>query len=92
VSFLVAKSAQTTVRENCHAQTGPSCDGDAAGASKIRTWETIGWVAGGLGLAGVGVGILLSTRGAADDAKPTALLRVRSLGTGSVGLSWEGRF
>ncbi|MBI2390075.1 MAG: hypothetical protein HYV09_10840 [Deltaproteobacteria bacterium] len=90
VSFVLARSAQTDLESNCAAQKTPKCDTDLAGASRVRTWETIGWVSGGVALASLGVGIALTTRSSEPTNKTTAI--VTPLVGPTVGLSVEGRF
>ncbi len=90
VSFVLAKSAQSDVESNCSMQKTRACDTDLAGASRVRTWETVGWISGGLSLASIGVGIaILGSRGT-ESAKPTAM--VTPMVGSTMGLSFEGRF
>lgn len=88
-SFVMAKSAQSDVEASCAAQKTPKCDTDLAGTPRMRTWETVSWVSGGLALASIGIGIVLTTR----STEPTKTTAVVTPLIGSVmGLSFEGRF
>ncbi|MBI2389517.1 MAG: hypothetical protein HYV09_07965 [Deltaproteobacteria bacterium] len=89
-SFVLAKAAQSDLESNCAAQKTPKCDADLAGASRVRTWETIGWVSGGIALAAIGVGIALTTRSGEPTTKTTAI--VAPLVGPTLGFSVEGRF
>lgn len=89
VSFALASSAKSEVSDNCAAQHSVTCNLDEAGGSRVRTWETIGWVSGGLAVAAIGVGIVIHSRGGSTSTT-TALVRPQ---VGAVsGLMVEGRF
>ncbi len=75
VSFAVAMSSKDTVATNCGSQHSLTCDVDAAGGRSLRTWETLGWVSGGLTLASIGIGIVLHVRGQRSTPSHTALVR-----------------
>jgi hypothetical protein len=91
VSFVLAKSAQSDLEANCAAQKTRACDADAAGEPRMRTWETIGWISGGLALASIGAGIaILGMRQGEPSTKTTAI--VTPLVGSTMGLSLEGRF
>lgn len=86
-SFLLAKSAQGDLESNCASQKTLKCDTDAAGAPRVHTWETIGWVSGGLALAALGVGVGLTVR-SRDNKTATVTPMVGS----TMGLSIAGSF
>lgn len=88
-SFLLTKSAQSDLEANCTAQRTHTCDTDAAGAGKVRTWQTVGWVTGGLALASIGVGIVFGARSAPESHAATVTPVV---GSSTVGFSVAGRF
>lgn len=90
VAFVLAKSAQSDVEATCATQKTRTCDADLAGASRVRTWETIGWISGGVALAAIGVGVAVIGTREGEPAKPTAT--VTPLVGSTVGLSLEGRF
>jgi hypothetical protein len=85
--FMVG-SSRDDVRDACAAQTTPKCDTDAAGGSKVRRWEAVSYVSGGLGLVAAGIGIALVVKAKPEHA--TASI-VPSIGVVN-GLSLEGRF
>jgi hypothetical protein len=88
VSFVLASSAQSTLKDNCSAQTSVTCDEDAAGASKVKTWQTIGWISGGLAIASLGVGIAI---GATSKEQPKTMAAIRPVSGGGT-FVLEGRF
>lgn len=90
VSFVLAKSAQASVEAECASQIRFGCDVDAAGASSVRTWETIGWVSGGLAIGAIGVGVVLLSAGKSE--KSAAAATVRPLIGTTTGFAIEGRF
>ncbi len=88
-SFFLASSAESDVRDKCAAQLALSCDLDAAGSGRVRTWETIGWISAGVGVAALGVGIVLHAR--TDDSATVNTALRPSVGAIN-GLVVEGRF
>jgi hypothetical protein len=89
VSFVLASSAKSSVADNCAAQHSLTCNLDDAGGSRVRTWETIGWVSGGLAVAAIGVGIVIHSRGSSTTSSSAA---VRPTIGVMNGLVLEGRF
>lgn len=90
VSFVLASSAKDGVTENCAAQHALNCNLDDAGGSRVRTWETVGWVTGALAVGAIGVGIVIHAR--RSDAPTASATMVRpTVGTMN-GLMVEGRF
>ncbi len=91
VSFVLAKSAQSDVEANCAVQKTKTCDADAAGEPRMRTWERVGWVSGGLALVSIGAGVaFLATRPGEPSSKASAI--VTPLVGSTISLSLEGRF
>jgi hypothetical protein len=87
-SFILAKSAQNDRKDFCAAQFTPTCPDDDS-KSRIHRWETIGFVATGLGVAAVGIGVvLLSNR---SSSTTTMQLGAGSVG-GSPGIQLGGAF
>lgn len=89
VSFVIASSVKDSVADNCAAQRSLTCNVDEAGGSRVRTWETVGWLSGGLAVAAVGVGIVIHARGG---SKPSATSVVRPSVGAFNGFVWEGQF
>ncbi len=92
VSFVLASSAQDSVKDHCASQQALACDTDAAGASRMRTWETIGWMTGGAAVAAIGVGIVIHVRGREPATTAPMPSVVRPIVGALNGLVWEGRF
>ncbi|MGZ3422234.1 MAG: hypothetical protein ACXWUG_00700 [Polyangiales bacterium] len=88
VSRFMVGSARSDVHDACATQSTPTCDTDAAGGGKVRRWEAISYVSGGLGLVAAGIGIAIVVRSKPEHA--TASI-VPSIGQVN-GLSLEGRF
>jgi hypothetical protein len=88
VSRIMVGSTRGDVRDACATQTTPICDTDAAGAGKVRRWEAISYVTGGLGVVAAGIGIAIVAKSKPEHA--TASI-VPSIGVVN-GLSLEGRF
>lgn len=90
-SFVIMTGAQRSLEVNCAAQPRHGCDVDTAGASRVRTWETLGWISGGLAVASVGVGIALWASGPADEKRAVAMV-TPMVGSNVAGLGLNGRF
>jgi len=90
ISFVLANGAQVALESNCAVQATPRCDKDSAGVSLMRTWETIGWISGGISLASIGVGIVVLGTRTSDSAKTTAV--ATPLVGPTMGLSLGGTF
>jgi hypothetical protein len=90
-SFIVMSAAQRTTEANCATQHSFDCDSNAAGAGRIRTWETLGWVSAGLSVAAIGAGLVLWTTAGASKEKRTATA-APMIGASALGLSIAGQF
>lgn len=90
-SFAIMSAAQTNLEANCAAQPRHGCDTDAAGAGRVRTWETLGWVSTGLAVASVGVGVTLWLSAPSAAEKRTVSLSP-AIGGGFAGLNFQGSF
>lgn len=89
-SQLLASSAMDSRRADCLSQHTVTCDD--TGKSKVRTWETLSFVSGGLALVSLGVGIYLYTSGSTSEKpKGTSNAFVRVEPTFS-GVQLEGAF
>jgi len=92
-SFLAMSSAKATTEENCAAQHALHCDSDAAGSGKITTFQTLGWVSGGLAVASVGVGIVVLSTGSKSESGPKhGVVATPLVGRDSWSLSLQGSF
>jgi hypothetical protein len=87
------RSAKTSVEADCRNQLVVDCDTSAAGGGKVRTWETLAWVAGGLSVVSVGVGVtLLVTTPTAKEAPKSSAAVAPVVAPGFAGVRFEGRF
>jgi hypothetical protein len=71
---LVVNSAVDDRTAACHMETTPTCDD--TGKSKVRTWEAVSFVTGGLALASIGVSIYLFTSSPRREPTKDAFVRV----------------
>lgn len=94
-SFLLMSAAQRSTEASCVAQHALTCDGETAGAGRIGTFETLGWISGGLAVASVGVGVVLLATGSRDRDKVETHGKVMAtpvVGKGTWGIAVEARF
>lgn len=76
-SYLKARSERDQYFDDCKQQPAVTCD-DPAGRTRVRTWETIAFAAGGVGLAAVGVGVTLLVTSKPNEKKPAGARIVAS--------------
>jgi hypothetical protein len=86
VSFVLVLRAQNDLKTGCGAQDTPLCDTDAAGAGRLRTFETIGWISGGAAVASLSLGAVALLIG--RDPKSPQIVPV----TGAHGIAVRVRF
>lgn len=89
---VLAASTAKDVASACAAQHGLVCDEDAAGAGRVRTYDTLSIVAGvgALAAVGVGVALIVASPSSKSPSKPSAAIAPT---IGSVnGLLLQGSF
>lgn len=91
LSRLKMSSELDDYRTGCAQQLSVTCN-DPEGRSRIRTWETLSWISGGLGLAAVGVGVTLLVATPSTDSKKTALTVTPATFAGGPGVFVEATF
>lgn len=89
VTRVLMGSASSAVEANCLGQHALACDYDAAGRGKVKTFETLSFVSGGLAVASIGVGVAVMLTTKSESTRTVAL--VPTLGTIN-GLAMEGTF
>lgn len=77
-------------RARCADQLTVVCD-DPDGRSRVRTWETLSWVSGGVGLAALGVGVALIVTAPRGEKKAAVTASPATL-AGGPGLMISGAF
>jgi hypothetical protein len=88
-SYFVARTARDDYFAECAQQVAVTCD-NPSGRQRVRTWEAVAFAAGGVGLAALGVGVVLLSTGSGKD-KRAALTATPTVGTVS-GVSLVGTF
>jgi hypothetical protein len=84
---IEASSAADDRKSACALETSPTCDD--VGKGKVRTWEGVSFVAGGLALVSIGAAVYLFTSSPKEEAPPQAYVRVvPTIG----GVGFEGAF
>jgi len=91
-SFVLMKGAQRSTEASCAAQHSLDCDLDAAGGGRIGTFETLGWLSGGLAVASIGVGVVLLAGPADKPAKRGGFVAKPLVAKGTFGFGFEGSF
>jgi len=93
-AHFVARSAYDDYKAGCAAQTTPTCEDDA-GKSKVQTWQTISFVAGGVGLVAAGIGVeqIVTSKGKGE-SRPAAgsITASPTVGANGVGFALSGSF
>ncbi|MBI2395455.1 MAG: hypothetical protein HYV09_38150 [Deltaproteobacteria bacterium] len=78
--------------DRCAQQPTFVCD-DPEGRSRVRTWEALSWISGGIGLAAIGVGVTLLVTTPRGETKKTAVTASpATLAAGAPGLMISGAF
>jgi hypothetical protein len=90
-AHLMARSARDDYFAGCAEQRTVTCE-DAAGRSRVRTWEAVSFVAGGLGLAAIGVGVVLIATRKNEASPKSALVASPMLAGSGAGFSLVGTF
>ena len=91
--YFKARAERDQYFEDCKTQPVIVCD-DPNGRSRVRTWETLAFVAGGVGLAAVGIGVTLLVTGKPSEAKPAAarIVATPTIAATGGGVSLLGEF
>jgi hypothetical protein len=88
-AHLAARNARDDYFAGCAVERAFVCS-DESGRSRVRSWETVQWVALGTGVAALGLGIaLLATRPTRRDV---AVRITPDVGVGGAGLTLSGAF
>ncbi len=92
-SYFKAWSERDDYFESCKQQPVIVCD-DPPGRSRVRTWEAISFVAGGVGLAAIGIGVTLLVTGKPSESKPAGarVVAAPSIAATGGGLAVIGEF
>lgn len=89
-SFFAMSAAQSAGEDACAREHTLTCDREVANASRIRTWESIGWFSAGAAVVSLGIGVVLLSSGTATEKK-TALVTPFA-GPSGGGLTFSGAF
>jgi len=91
--YFKARAERDQYFEDCKTQPVIVCD-DPNGRSRVRTWETLAFVAGGVGLAAVGIGVTLLVTGKPSDTKPATarVVATPTIAATGGGLTLVGEF
>lgn len=79
--LVIARSAYRDVEAACREQLSFDCNEDAAGAGRVKTWQSVSFISAGVAVIAVGVGIAIDV---ARPAKRSASLRLE-IGAASAG-------
>lgn len=89
-AYFLSTSASRRVEDNCREQLSFECDEEAAGAGRVRTWQTVSVVSAGLAVVAIGIGIAIDVT---KPAKQAASVHLNIGGMlGGAGFQLVGRF